>query len=794
MRETGRALPFDPAAVAGEIARAFAPARTFVSGEGAELLVAALAALGCEAGVIQPGGAPRFENGDLLVCLDGASGIAAVETGNFETSPARIIMAAAEPFDGLRRAAALGYAPEHGPELYGFGIPVLAVCRSDEPPSEARLAAAAEAAVLRSALSAQARQIARLERDVAQLHDAVRSLETCSARRTDLARLARSVEDIAQSRIWRALKWAGGIVARMASLGDRRSPWTRSAPAATRAAAEAGDAYAAWIERNEIQDQANARARVDGLISRPGFAVVMPVFQPDPADLESAIASVRAQSYPNWHLVIACDGPQPESVRAALAAHEAADRRIRLVQLAQRSGISAAANAALAAAVDEYVGFLDQDDELAPDALLSVAERIDQKHETDVLYSDEDHIDPGGPRRDPFFKPDWSPDLLLSMNYVCHFLVVRRALLAEAGGLRSEFDGSQDYDLMLRLMSLTGKIEHIPKVLYHWRASAASVVRSSGAKPWAYDAGRRALEDHIRRNQIDARVEDGIDRGRYRVRYAIPRGFRATILIPSGGKTEHLTACLESVLSKTAYPDHDILLIDNSSGAEVRKIAEALTATARVRYLDWRNKPFNYSRMMNAGAAVCDSPGLVFLNDDTEIKSPEWLESLIELGARPEVGIVGAKLVYPNGAIQHAGIVMGVWQLCAHAFHLLDSRQRHYFDLPDVIRNVSAVTGACMFIRRDVFRELGGFDEAAYPIVFNDIDLCLRAGERGYRVLYTPHALVVHHESLTRRERGLMEDEGSDVRAAARWSSVIGHDPFYSPHLTRDFEDYSIRR
>ncbi len=552
--------------------------------------------------------------------------------------------------------------------------------------------------------------------------------------------------------------------------------------------------YDCWIAEFERRDPALVSFRLQCLKSQPLISIIVPVHRPEVLDLQRAIASVRTQSYPCWELCLAMDGPAPAEIVETLRAAGAADSRIRFTALPAQSGISAATNAALALAHGEYVGFLDDADELAPDALLLIAEAIQKHGGPGFLYSDEDKITVVGRRYEPFFKPDWSPDLLLSENYVCHFLVARRDLVASAGGLRTEYDGSQDHDLVLRLSSLTSTIVHIPAVLYHWRAAAGSAALASGAKPHALNASRRAVAEHLRRTGRDARVDSGAVDGRLRVRYAIPPGSRVTIIIPSGGKIGELRTCLESI-RKTAYRDYEVLVIDNSRGSRVQRLVRTFARSGlTIRCLDWSRRPFNYAAMNNAASRVCTTPLLLFLNDDTRAIVPEWLEAMVELGAGPDAGAVGAKLLYPDGRIQHAGVVLGLFQHAGHAFRGLDGAKRHYFDLPDVIRNVSAVTGACMLVRAAAFWEAGGFDESRFPVSFNDVDLCLRLTKLGYKVLYTPHAVLQHHESLSRRGRGLLRDPLGVAALQIFARDAIAADPYYSPNLTRTSEDYSLRR
>ena len=533
-------------------------------------------------------------------------------------------------------------------------------------------------------------------------------------------------------------------------------------------------AYRRWIRRCEDNRIA--------LVSGPRISVLMPVCDPPPACLARAIESVRAQTYRDWELCIADDASTSSAVRDLLA--RLRDPRIRVTFCPRRGGISSASNAALALASGEFIALLDHDDELDPHALAHLAQAVLDEPQANLLYSDEDKIDLRGRRFDPFFKPDWSPDLLLSENYVCHLLAARRALVNQAGGFRPEFDGSQDYDLTLRLSALARRIVHLPRVLYHWRSVPGSAAAGALNKPDAIAAAGRALAAHL---APAASVEPGLNPGRWRVRYPIPESARVSIIIASGGSVDVLRTNLDA-LAATDYRNYEIVVIDNSKSSAI----EDFLRDRPVRYLDWRNKPFNYPAINNHAAAQCDAPLLLFLNDDTEALAPGWLTALVEHACRPEVGAVGAKLIYPDGRIQHGGVVMGLYGHCGHAFKGLHAARSHYFSLSDVVRNVSAVTGACLMTRAAVFREAGGFDEAAFPVAFNDIDLCLKIGALGYRILYTPHAQLRHHEAFSKTAEDLPPSAIELARLREKWKDVIARDPYYNPNLTTTREDYGI--
>jgi len=553
--------------------------------------------------------------------------------------------------------------------------------------------------------------------------------------------------------------------------------------------------YDRWIAEFEDRDERLIRFAMRGFCLRPLVSILLPVYQTPPAILRRAIDSVIGQTYPNWELCIADDHSQSAEVEHVLQSSAQKDSRIKITFQAKNGGIAAASNAALDLASGEYVALLDHDDELAPDALYYAVDAINQQPEVDVLYSDEDKIDEAGTRYDPFLKPDWSPDLLLSENYIAHFLVCRRDLISHVGGFRNGYDGSQDYDLILRLTEKTKNILHIPRILYHWRALATSTASVSTQKSYAEKAAQRALQDHLERCGIEARVVPGLITGRWRVRYAIAKKPAVSIIIAAGGKLGVLTSNLKSLLGSTDYQNYEVVVIDNSKRDEIENLVKSMSAKPprRLRYIDWRYMPFNYSAINNEAVRHCDSPLLLFLNDDTSVISGDWLASMVELAWRTEVGAVGAKLLYPDGKIQHAGVVMGLFENCGHAFKGLDGHHQHYFDLPDVIRNVSAVTGACLMTRAQVFKEVGGFDEEKFPVAFNDIDLCLKIRQKGYRVLYTPHAVLYHHEAFSKAAEDLVptlrEVEGMRIK----WKDAIEADPFYNPNLTRSAEDYSLR-
>jgi O-antigen biosynthesis protein len=552
--------------------------------------------------------------------------------------------------------------------------------------------------------------------------------------------------------------------------------------------------YEQWIHEFEEPSDQMIQLKLTSLTRRPVISIVMPVYNTAESELTNAIQSVVDQSYPHWELCIADDHSSRPEVERILTQFSALTSNIKVSYRSEQGGIAAASNTALAMTTGEYICFLDHDDTLAPHALAYVCEAINRHPDADFIYSDEDKIDGEGNRFEPFFKPDWSPDLLRSENYIAHLAVLRRDLLDEVGGLRSTFDGSQDYDLILRATENASKILHIPHVLYHWRATAESTATALDNKSYSVAAAERALAECCQRSGSNARIDAGSVTGRWRLRYPIGKGTRVSIIIASGGDADVLRNNLQSIFTKTTYPDYEVVVIDNGKRNDVKQLVSRFdTRSQALRYIDWRNEQFNYSKINNAAASTCTSPVLLFLNDDTSVIEPEWLEAMMELAVRPEVGAVGAKLLYPDGRIQHAGVVMGIYDNCGHAFKGLDGSRSHYFDFSDVVRNVSAVTGACLMSRASVFWEAGGFDEQTFAVAFNDVDLSLKIGSLGYRVLYTPHAVLYHHEAFSKTSKDLVPHPEEVQAMRRKWGEIIAADPHYSPNLTRNDEDYSLR-
>ncbi len=549
-------------------------------------------------------------------------------------------------------------------------------------------------------------------------------------------------------------------------------------------AASSPPAYWEWIDQwNRYRDEHRGSASNPPLpTTGPLLSVVVPVYRPDLGYLRECTSSVVGQSYGSWELWLSDDGSQDRGLTTLMGELAAAEPRVKCLAAADNGGISVATNRAVDVAAGEFVVLLDQDDTLEADALAEVAAAISGCDEVDVIYSDEDRLGRDGRRQQPHFKPDWDPDLLLSFPYLGHVTVVRRRLLSQIGAFRSRFDGSQDYDMMLRATEEARRIVHIPKVLYHWRVVPGSAAGDPMAKPWAHDASRRALADAVARRGIDGSISDGPFPGAYHLRRAVHGSPTVGVIIPFRDQAALTVECLDSLRRSPGYEISQIVLVDNgSTEPETRVLRRQLEDKPRTRVLDYPGA-FNWAAINNLAVEACQTDLLLFLNNDIEATSDGWLHALVELGQRPEVGAVGARLVYPDGKVQHAGVVLGMQGIAAHLFNGLPPGRHGYFSWDRLVRGYSALTAACMLVRRDVFEEVGGFGEV-YPVAFNDIDFCLKLGRAGYRLLYTPHAQLTHYESVSRGLSGYSHDFQAFL--ARWWDQLQQDDPAYNPNLGR---------
>nr|MBA2242965.1 glycosyltransferase family 2 protein [Chthoniobacterales bacterium] len=497
---------------------------------------------------------------------------------------------------------------------------------------------------------------------------------------------------------------------------------------------------------------------------------------------------------------IADDASTNPEVRQFLEQAARGEPRIRLTFRERNGHISACSNSAFALATGEWCALLDHDDVMAENALSWVALEIDEFPECGLIYSDEDKIDASGRRSEPFFKTDFDPQLLLGQNYINHLGIYRASLLREIGGFREGFEGSQDYDLALRCIERLRpeQVRHIPRILYHWRMAAGSLASEVDAKPYAREAARRAIADHLRRRQIAAQVAPCPENPEsHRVIYDSPDPLPlVSVIIPMRDQVQLLVKCVRSLCEKTDYPAIQIIVVDN--GSTERESLEILQNFGRESdFVVLRDEAqFNFGGLNNLALPAARGELLVFLNNDIEAAEPDWLREMVSHAVRPEVGAVGARLWYPDGTLQHGGVVLGLGGVAGHAHHRIPRGHPGYYNRAWLQHNCSAVTAACLVVRKQVFEEAHGFDEVNLPINFNDIDFCLRLRERGLQIIWTPYANLIHYESASRGHHATRGQQAQFFREATymqeRWGTQLLHDPFYSSNLTLQPPGYEI--
>jgi O-antigen biosynthesis protein len=562
--------------------------------------------------------------------------------------------------------------------------------------------------------------------------------------------------------------------------------------------------YPSWLKLfGTLTDVIHTRLRdnVGEFKIQPLVSIVMPVHNPQLAWLDQALASVQSQIYTRWELCIADDASTNPAVRTALERWMRVDQRIKVIFRSQNGHISATSNSALNLAQGEWVALLDHDDVLAEDALFWIVHAINQNPSCELIYSDEDKIDEMGVRSAPYFKSAWNQDLFYSQNMFSHLGAYKASLVRAAGGFREGLDGSQDYDLALRCIEqlpsrqLSQKIQHIPRVLYHWRMHADSTAYNIDAKPYAMVAGERAINEHLARLGIAARAES-VGNG-YRVRYALPEVLPlVSLIIPTRNGLQLLRQCIDSILAKTTYSNFEIIVMDNGSDdrATLRYLDElALKPSVRV-VRDAR--PFNYSALNNAAVKLARGSVVGLVNNDIEVISPDWLTEMVSHALRPEVGAVGARLWYGDDTLQHAGVVLGIHGVAGHVHRFLSRGNVGYCGRAALIQSFSAVTGACLVVRKALYEEVGGLNEVELQVACNDIDFCLRLREADYRNIYTPYAELYHHESASRGFDDTPEKQARSAKEVAYmqqcWGNLLLNDPAYNPNLTLDAEDFSL--
>ncbi|MCS6982124.1 MAG: glycosyltransferase [Flavobacteriales bacterium] len=559
--------------------------------------------------------------------------------------------------------------------------------------------------------------------------------------------------------------------------------------------------YAHWRQLNDPRPADLKMWKEEVLLwpYRPLISILVPVYNTPLRFLEELVQSIQQQIYTHWELCIADDASTDKDLRAYLQRLSQSDERIKVVWRSQNGHISRCTNSALEIASGEFCALVDHDDLLAPDALFHVVRTLNLHPATDLIYTDEDKITEEGHRFMPHFKPQWCPDSFLSRNYMGHLVVVRTQILRDIGGFRIGFEGSQDYDMLLRFTERTTRIQRIPRVLYHWRVHSRSAAASEEAKPYAYMAARKALLEALDRRGEPADIDYLPGFRGYDIKFRVVRPGRVAIIIPAHNKADVTAVCLKSIFEKTTYQDFVVhLLSNNSTERALFRLAEEWQKKQNHRFKFHEcNYPFNFSRLVNDGVRLSEGDYLLLLNNDTEVIHGDWLERLVAMAQRPSVGCVGCKLIYPNGTIQHAGVIVGLGGAAGHAFTHIPQDAPGYFNYIQSINNYSAVTAACLMVRRAVFEEVGGFDED-FSVEYNDVDFCLRVREAGYHNVYVPHVVLYHHESLTRGHPHLtgvsyalhLKEIGLFKK---RWQKYIDDDPCYSPNLSLGHHDFSLR-
>ena len=545
--------------------------------------------------------------------------------------------------------------------------------------------------------------------------------------------------------------------------------------------------------KNELQKQKSYNFKFSPLIS-----IITPTFNTPKQFLIEMLESVISQTYANWELCIA-DGASsnPETI-GILQKYLNKDKRIKVKFLDQNYHISGNSNKALSIAAGEYICLLDHDDLLTPNCLFEVIKVINEHNSPDFIYSDEDKVDENSKVFFcPHFKPDFSPDTLRSYNYICHLAVIKKKLVDKVGGFRSECSGSQDYDLFLRVIDLSDNVRHIPKVLYHWRTHGQSTASADGFddKQYVFNAAKIALSQHIKRIGLKGEVKDGLFSTSYKINYGILGNPLISIIIPNKDHSDTLKTCVHSILNKSTYKNIELIIVENNSiTSEIFTYYKELEKFSQIKIIKYAGS-FNFSAVNNFGKKYARGEYILLLNNDIEVITPNWMEEMLMFAQRDNVGIVGAKLFYPDDTIQHSGVIVGIGKVADHMFKNFSQYDLGYMGRTSVVQNLSAVTAACILIKSTVYDEVDGLDEKL-QIAFNDIDFCLRVRKLGYLIVFTPYAELYHHES---KSRGY-EDTPEKIK---RFNSEIDYfgkrwglwmdDPYYNPNLSKLSPNFEIR-
>ena len=557
--------------------------------------------------------------------------------------------------------------------------------------------------------------------------------------------------------------------------------------------------YDPWYEAYIPDETALEKQRKHPFAYAPKISVVVPAYRTPSVFLKQMLESVLAQTYANWELCIANGSPEDKEMCQILDGYQTQDPRIRWQPLKANLGIAENTNAAFEMAQGDYIGLMDHDDLLTPDALYECVAELNEYPDTELIYTDEDKITMDGEEYFfPHFKSDFNPDMLCTTNYFCHLVVVKKELYQAAGKLNGEYDGAQDYDFVLRCVEKTDKIRHIPKILYHWRACEGSTAGSADNKSYIVDAGAKAVRAHYRRMGIEAEVIPTKYPGMYRTKYPVKQTPKISVIIPNKDHTDDLIKCLRSIREKNTYENIEILVIENNSQKKktFKDYRRIMHEYPKVKVLYWKGEGFNYPEINQYGIDHATGEYLLFLNNDTEMIGNDCIKEMLSYCMREEVGAVGARMYYEDGTLQHGGVIIGLGGVAGHAFLGMDGDSPGYFARAQVIHDLSAVTAACMMIKKQVYEEVGGFDPK-FAVAFNDVDLCLKIRKAGYLIVYDPYAELIHYES---KSRGYEDTEEKIERFnreiklfQTRWKKILENgDPYYSPNLTLDHNDFGL--
>lgn len=555
--------------------------------------------------------------------------------------------------------------------------------------------------------------------------------------------------------------------------------------------------YQQWIENNEPNAEELELQRKTKFEIQPKISIIIPMFNTPIEFFRELVDSIIGQTYENWELCLA-DGSLEQNKEIKKICQK--DNRIKYKFIGENKGISGNTNEALSLVTGDYISLLDHDDLLPKFSLYEVVKCINNNPDAEFIYTDEDKFEKvDGKRYDPYFKSDFAPDTLRANNYICHFSIFKKDLMKKLEGFRSKYDGAQDYDILLRMSEMTNKIVHIPKVLYHWRVHSLSTAKSGGtAKPYAYESGIKAIQDHIDRLGLEGNVEHGKTLGTYKINYKVIGNPKVSIIIPNKDYIATLKVCLKSINRLTTYENYEIIIVENNSvEKDTFEFYKKIDGKNNVKVIYYKEKEFNYSRIINFGVKHSTGDYIVQLNNDTELITPNWLEEMLGFAQREDVGAVGVELFYPDKTIQHAGIIIGIGGVAGHVFKNIPKGMHGYFSKDAMIQNLSAVTAACIMTKKSVYDEVGYMDEK-FKVAFNDVDFCLKIREQGKLIVYNPYVQFIHYESKSRGFEDTPEKQNrfkSEIdRFHEKWQHILDNgDPYYNINLRLDNDQCAIK-